>query len=797
MKKVFFLQLITLIAIGGLTRGYSQPGSDTVKLFSLQDVRLLDGPFSHAQELNKKYLLTLDADRLLAPFLREAGLASKATSYGNWENSGLDGHIGGHYLTALSLMYAATGDPAVKSKLDYFVNELKRCQDQLGNGYIGGVPGSTELWDNIRKGNIRAGGFDLNKKWVPLYNIHKTYAGLRDAFLIGGQPAAKEMLIKMTEWALQLVNNLSDDQLQDMLRSEHGGLNEVFADVAMITGDDRYLHLAKRFSHQAILEPLLADDDKLTGLHANTQIPKVIGFKRIADLTHDSSLNAAARFFWETVVYQRSVSIGGNSAHEHFHPTTDFSRMIRAVEGPETCNTYNMLKLTEQLFCTEPDVRYVDYYERALYNHILSTQHPETGGFVYFTPMRPGHYRVYSQPHTSFWCCVGSGLENHSKYGEFIYAHRNDELFVNLFVAAKLIWKAQGVNVVQETDFPLEPATTLTMEMETPTEFTLQIRYPGWVRDKELNVTVNDEPVTVDAAPGSYIRLNRQWQPGDQVRVDFTMHTAAEQLPDSSNYYSFLYGPIVLAAKTDTADMVGLFADDSRGGHIAHGPQVPLHDAPMVVADRTELAALPRPIAGERLHFSLNHLYSGKQERTAELIPFYQLHESRYIVYWPQATKTEAAALQRQIAAAEQESIRLESLTVDEVSAGQQQPESDHAIRFEQSATGQYEGTQWREANGWFSYELRNSDRAARYLFLRYFDVDRPSDFEVTVNGQQIANVSLEGSADGIGMGQAIYALPAEITDVDRLTVRISAQEGSRTAKITEVRLLSASPDAQ
>lgn len=793
MKQAFLLQLIALIPIVGLASGHGRPDSSAVKLFPLQNVRLLDGPFRHAQELNKKYLLELDADRLLAPFLREAGLTPKIESYGNWENSGLDGHIGGHYLTALSLMYAATDDQEVKAKLDYFLNELKRCQDQIGNGYIGGVPGGAELWENVRKGNIHAGGFDLNKKWVPLYNIHKTYAGLRDAYLIGGQLRAKEMLIKMTEWSIQLVDNLSDEQLQDMLRSEHGGLNEVFADVAEITGDERYLRLAKQFSHRAILQPLLAHEDKLTGFHANTQIPKVIGFKRIADITHDSSWNEAARFFWESVVYRRSVSIGGNSAHEHFHPTTDFSRMIRAVEGPETCNTYNMLKLTEQLFCTEPDVRYVDYYERALYNHILSTQHPETGGFVYFTPMRPGHYRVYSQPHTSFWCCVGSGLENHSKYGEFIYAHRSEELFVNLFLASKLTWNARGVNVVQQTDFPLKPTTTLTMEMAEPTEFTLQVRYPGWVRDNELNVTVNGSLIDVDAVPGSYIRINREWHSGDQVQVTFAMRTAVEQPPDSSNYYSFLYGPIVLAAKTDTVGMIGLFADDSRGGHIAHGPQLPLRDAPIVVADRAELAALPRPIAGKRLHFSLDNLYAEKQKKSAELMPFYQLHESRYIIYWPQATEEEVVELQREIAANEQESARLEAVTVDGVSAGQQQPESDHAIQFEQSTTGQYEGTQWRAAKGWFSYELRNPDLAARYLFLRYFDMDRPSDFEVTVNGQPLASVSLDGKADGIGLKHEVFALSVGMADVDNLTVRIVARESGQTAKITEIRLLSAS----
>ena len=284
-----------------------------IEYFRLQDVRLLESPFKHAEELNKQYLLEMDADRLLAPFLREAGLPRKAESYTNWENTGLDGHIGGHYLSGLSLMYASTGDQQVKSRLDYMIGELKQCQDANGNGYIGGVPGGKAIWEEVASGNIRAGGFDLNGKWVPLYNIHKTYAGLRDAWLIAGNEEAKEMLVKMTDWAIKLVANLSEEQLQDMLRSEHGGLNETFADVAAITGEKKYLELAHKFSHQLVLNPLLHQQDKLTGMHANTQIPKVLGFKRIADLEGNESWEGAARFFWETVVENRSVSIGGNS----------------------------------------------------------------------------------------------------------------------------------------------------------------------------------------------------------------------------------------------------------------------------------------------------------------------------------------------------------------------------------------------------------------------------------------------------------------------------------------------------
>lgn len=763
---------------------------NAARLFPLRDVRLLDGPFKQAQDRNLEYLMALDMDRLLAPFLREAGLEPKAASYGNWENSGLDGHVGGHYLTALSLMYAASGDSAVKRRLDYMIAELKRCQDHVGTGYIGGVPGGAALWEEIRSGKIEAGAFDLNKKWVPLYNIHKTFAGLRDAYLIGGCAEARSMLVRLSDWMLELTGGLSDAQVQDMLRSEHGGLNEVFADVAAITGDDRYLQLAKRFSHRTILDPLLKGQDRLTGLHANTQIPKVIGYNRIADIEGNPSWHDAARFFWETVVGNRSVVIGGNSAHEHFHPANDFTRMIRSVEGPETCNTYNMLKLTEQLFQAAPDVRYADYYERALYNHILSTQHPETGGLVYFTPMRPGHYRVYSQPHTSFWCCVGSGMENHGKYGQFIYTHKDENLYVNLFIASRLDWKEKRVELVQQTRFPDQAGTVITVTPEQSTTFTLQLRYPGWVPEGELEISVNGKPYPVSQRPGTFVPIRREWQAGDRVEVSFAMHTAVEQLPDSSNYYAFRYGPIVLAARTDTTSMDGLFADDSRGGHIAHGPQVPLRDIPVVVGRPETLTASLRPVKGKPLHFTMNRVYAPSFRGKMELMPFFRLHDSRYILYWPQATREEVTALQRRMEAEERESRVLEERTVDHVYAGQQQPESDHAVAFEASVTGQYEGMQWREAKGWFSYRFINPEGTARALFIRYLNMDRPSVFDVLVNGQVLTTIRLDGRDGGNDPLCATYPLPDELTDNGQLTVEFRAHDGSYTARLTEVRIL-------
>lgn len=612
MKKMIILSMLCFAPAMMMANS-----AGSLKAFDLRDVRLLDGPFKQTEQVDMEYILEMDMDRLLAPYLREAGLIPKAESYTNWENTGLDGHIGGHYLSALALMHASTGDERMKERLDYMVGELKRAQQKNRNGYVGGIPDGKAMWKEIEDGNIRASAFGLNDRWVPLYNIHKIYAGLRDAYWFAGNEDAKKMLIDLSDWMIEITEDLSDEQIQDMLRSEYGGLNETFADVAEITGKNKYMKLARRFSQMSLLEPLIRHEDRLTGMHANTQIPKVVGFKRIADLEGDKAWDDASRFFWENVTGKRSVSIGGNSVREHFHPSDDFSPMIDSEQGPETCNTYNMLKLSKMLFLSDPQSRYLDFYERALYNHILSSQHPD-GGFVYFTPMRPGHYRVYSKPHTCFWCCVGSGLENHAKYGELIYAHTDDDLYVNLFIASVVRWKEKGVMLTLETQFPDKPKTSFKVKATKPVKFTMKLR-----RAEGFKVRVNGE--IVDVKPGDYVDITRIWNDGDTVEMELPMQVVAEQLPDRSNYYSFRCGPIVMAAKTTDRKMPGLFADDSRGGHIAAGKKFPLNEMPMLIGNPEELVANIKAVDNKPLMFNMGEW---------TLMPFFRLHDSRYIVYW-------------------------------------------------------------------------------------------------------------------------------------------------------------------
>lgn len=766
-----------------------------VSYFPLNKVHLSESVFSKAMQTDEKYILSMDADRLLAPYLKEAGLKPKQENYPNWENTGLDGHIGGHYISALALMYASMGDAKIKQRLDYMIDELERCQNLSGNGYLSGVPNGKKIWKEIADGNIRAATFGLNDRWVPLYNIHKIYSGLRDAYWYADSEKAKKMLIKLTDWMADEVSGLSDEQIQDMLRSEHGGLNEVFADVYDITKNPKYLKLAHRFSHLAILNPLLIQEDKLTGIHANTQIPKVIGFKRIADLENNKEWSNAADFFWTNVTQKRSAIIGGNSVSEHFNPINDFSGMIKSIEGPETCNTYNMLKLSKELYATNPKSSYVDYYERALYNHILSTQNPEKGGFVYFTPMRPGHYRVYSQPETSFWCCVGSGMENHAKYGEMIYAYSDEDLYVNLFIPSILKWSEKKLVLRQENNFPENPSTKLVFDVASKSNINLKLRAPEWATASEVIISVNGKNVNVPVDAEGYFTINKKWKKGDVIEMKMPMQFSAEQLPDHSDYFAFKYGPIVLAAKYGTENQDGLFADDSRGGHIAHGPQIPLNEIPTILGSSDSVLSHLETVNDKDLTFRLKGLYpQNKFSDGLELVPFYKIQEERYIIYFPQANQNKIEVIQKQKIKEEEEVRKLNSITDDKIQLGEQQPESDHFVDSKDSNTGYMEDRHFREAKGWFSYQMRNKDKNAKYLYLIYFDANNNRTLNVEINGIKAISKNFDGKM-GSSPQSLLIPIPESESRKEILNVKFNTNEKSLTPKIIEVRLLTQMPD--
>lgn len=762
-------------------------------LFPLSDVRLKDGPFLEAQDTDRQYLMALDTERLLAPFRREAGLPLPKPSYGNWESSGLDGHMGGHYVSALALMWASTGDAQVKQRLDYVIAELKRCQDQIATGYIGGIPDGKSAWVDVARGQLKVDNFSVNGRWVPWYNLHKLFAGLRDAYVHAGSDDAKHMLVRFSDWALQLSSQLSDAQMQEMLRSEHGGMNEVFADVAQITGDARYLALAKRFSHQVLLQTLLQQRDALTGLHANTQIPKVIGFERIAEAGGDKTWHQAARFFWQTVVNQRTVAIGGNSVKEHFHPSDNFQPMLDEVEGPETCNSYNMLKLSSALFRAEASQgggAYADYYERTLYNHILSAQHPGSGGFVYFTPMRPQHYRVYSQVDQGMWCCVGSGIESHARHGEFIYAHEGDALYVNLFIASTLNWRERGVRLTQSTRFPDESHSRITVQ--DAGSFALKLRYPSWVAKGAMQVKLNGRAIKVAGKPGEYVEIRRAWSAGDHVDIELPMRTRLEPMPGLKHYFAVLHGPIVLAAKTEgpAGERLNFRTDDSRMGHIAQGAVCPQESAPVFVSDRKDFERRFKPVKGQPLTFTAPGLIQGRNAERLQLIPFFRLHDSRYMLYWAHTTPAQQSVLRSSMAAAEAERLKLDAQTLDQVAPGEQQPESDHGFKGEGVESGIHQSARWRHARQWFSYVLNDKELQARVLRLSFAGGDAGRRFDLFVNDQLVSEITLAANEQPIYSRD--FELPAELAKASggTLTVKFVAKPGSIAGGLYGLRLL-------
>lgn len=793
LVKIFVFSLIFCFYSGG----YQLSAQDKLypNEFPLGDVKLLDGPFKHARDLNIETLLKYDVDRLLAGYRKEALLSEKAKSYPNWD--GLDGHIGGHYLSALAINYAETGNAECKKRMEYMVSELKECQESFtrnypewAKGYAGAVPNSKNIWSTLQKGDFTA----FRSAWVPWYNVHKMYAGLRDAWLYSGNENAKQIFLKFCDWAVDITSQLSDSQMQSMLDTEHGGMNEILADAYQMTGDKKYLACAERFSHKMLLLPMSQGNDNLDNKHANTQVPKAVGFARIGELNHNAEFLKAGSFFWETVTTKRSLAFGGNSRREFFPSEASCSDFVNDVEGPESCNSYNMLKLTEDLFRISPSAKYADYYERTMFNHILSTQHPENGGYVYFTPARPRHYRVYSSPNEGMWCCVGSGMENHGKYGQFIYTHTNDSLFVNLFIASELHWKNKKIGIRQETNFPDEEQTKLTVLSGTA-RFKLMIRYPSWVKKGTLTVSINDKDVTVNGNPSSYICIDRKWKKGDVIVVKLPMQNRIECLPNVPNYIAFMHGPILLASKTGTEDLNGLVAGDSRWGHIASGKKLPLNEAPIIVDDNIDLLGSKlQPVQGKPFTFSFASDVKIMNAGNIVLEPFYKIHDARYEMYWMTLSNNAYRSYIDSLAVLEKQKAELQKRTVDFVAPGEQQPETDHAMETVNSNAGNNRDEFWREARneGYFSYKLNTQKETNLCLMVRYWG-NEPGNrkFDIYIDNQKLASVDLENKWNKNEFQNVEYSIPDEmIKGKDFIRVKFQSMTKTTAGGIYYVRLL-------
>ena len=792
MKKQLMIALLSMVPALGVVAQDKLYKDE----FPLGDITLLDGPLKHARDLNVQVLLKYDCDRMLAPYRKEAGLQPRKPSYPNW--NGLDGHVGGHYLSALAIN-AATGNEECRKRMEYMISELQLVLDANNqrpeawcHNYIGGVPNSAKMWTVFSKGDFGS----YFGTWAPFYNIHKMYAGLRDAWLYCGNEQAKNLFLKFCDWAVDITHDLSDGQMEKMLGNEHGGMNEVLADAYAITGEQKYLNCARRFSHKLLLVPMEEGKDCLDNMHANTQIPKVIGYQRIAELAHDVQYHNASEYFWEIVTRQRSLALGGNSRREHFPTKETCIDYINDIDGPESCNTYNMLKLTEDLNRVKPNGMYGDFYETAMFNHILSAQHPQHGGYVYFTPARPRHYRNYSAPNEAMWCCVGTGMEDHGKYGQFVWTHdkgvkaEDDALYVNLFVASELNWKDRKMVIRQQTAFPYAETSVVEVAKGKGT-FILKVRKPSWCE----NFTVKGVGFDADSyEENGFVCIKRKWKKGDQIKISMPMHAYIKPMINVPQYVAIMYGPILLGMKTGTEDMRGLIADDSRFGQYAGGKKLALDEAPILLPKHLDdIAKNLKPVPGKPLHFKLATRMENAID--GELQPFFEIHDSRYMMYWLALGENGYKAYMQKLADEEKARQALEARTVDKVNPGEQQPETDHNMEADVTERGNTEGVFFRDARDghFFSYLMQTKGETNLSLQLKFWGQDewRTSEFDIYVNDKLLCSVNNSHRWRTTQFKTVDYTIPSEfVKGKKEIRVKFVAHKGKQVGQIYGVRLV-------
>jgi DUF1680 family protein len=606
--------LFTAAAAAGST--FAAPVTEPVPLkarpFPLQYVRLLDSPLTELVERNREYLHALESDRLLHTFRLTAGIPSSAQPLGGWEGPDVElrGHFLGHYLSGCAQMSVSGRDTALRAKANGIVAALAECQKANGSGYISAFPPA--FFERLKT---------TGKVWAPWYTIHKILAGLFDMYTLTGNQQALDVLQGMASWTAKWADPINDEQMQNILKVEFGGMAEVLNDLYSVTGDRRHAGLASRFEKRSFLDPLANHQDVLKGLHANTHIPQAIGAARKYELTGDPRYRTIAEYFWSQVANHHSYCTGGNSNREHFGAPDQLAKELSATTE-ECCCTYNMLKLTRHLFSWTGDPAYADYYERALFNGILGTMNPHDGMTMYYVPLAAGYWKMFGLPRESFWCCTGTGVENFSKLQDSIYFHNPDTLFVNLFIPSTLDWREKGVTVRQETQFPNRDTSELVFHCNRPAEFEVKVRHPDWAA-ADMEVKVNGSPVAASSP------IKRTWQTGDRIQLKLPMKLHTQSMPDDAGLQAFLYGPLVLAGRLGSEGLTGEAQSSDRAqpvkSHYVRGEPVP---APEFAATG-DPASWIKAAADHPLTFR-----TSGQKQDVTLIPLNRLFGERYAVYW-------------------------------------------------------------------------------------------------------------------------------------------------------------------
>jgi DUF1680 family protein len=759
----------------------------------LGDVRLTGGPLKQAQDRDAEYLLSLSPDRMMAFLRTAAGLEPKAKGYGGWDGDDrqLTGHIAGHYLSGVSLMYAATGDPRFKERAGYLVAELKSVQDKHGDGYIGAqtdrakTPGKA-LYGQLAAGDIRSSGFDLNGMWSPWYVQHKIFAGLRDAYRFTGSREALEVEARFAAWAEKVLAGLDDAQIQKMLGTEFGGMNEILVDLYADTGDARWLRLADKFDHRAFVEPLERGEDNLRGKHGNTQVPKMLGVLARYKAAGRPADGAAAAFFWDRVALHHSFATGGHGRNEYFGEPDKLDEMIEGRTA-ETCNVYNMIKMARNLFALDPQIRYADFHERALFNHILGSMDPADGATCYMVPVGQSVAREYQDMREDFTCCVGSGMESHALHGDGLYYESGDTLWVNIYAPSTALWPGAGAKLTMTTSFPEGEEAALKLEMKKARRFTIALRRPSWA-GQGFAVAVNGVPVKDPGPAGSYVRLDRKWKTGDQVTLILPKSLRLEPLPDNPDRAAILWGPLVLAG--DLGPVPQRRPRGESGPPSAKAaPSWPA--TPVLVTAEDALTKWIRPAEGRPGVFRT--LNAGR-DRDVDLVPFYRLHRRVYAAYWDVLTPAKWEARAAAMKAAEEAKRRLEAATVSFAQPGQMQTERDFAMQGGKTSPVQMRGRYGRRAADWFSFDLAVDPAGPLDLVVTYNREERADRaFAVLIDGRRIAEqrIPRRSPQEKEGFFDVSYPIPAEaVAGRSKVTVRFEALEGQETGTVYGIRVV-------
>jgi DUF1680 family protein len=798
MKKPTILNIALTLALfpalpAAAAAGPVEPAvTEKARPIPLRDVRLTGGPLKQAQDQNGRYLLSLSPDRMMAFLRKAAGLEPKAEGYGGWDgaNRQLTGHIAGHYLSGVSLMYAATGDPRFKERADYLVAELRAIQDKHGDGYIGaqadraGVPGKT-LYAQLAAGDIRSSGFDLNGMWSPWYVQHKIFAGLRDAYRFAGNREALEIEARFAAWAEHILAGLDDAQIQKMLGTEFGGMNEVLVDLTTDTGDQRWLRLSDRFEHKAIIEPLARGEDILRGKHGNTLVPKLLGsLARYAAAGYQVD-GAAAIFFWDRVALHHSFATGGHGRNEYFGEPDKLDGMIEGRTA-ETCNVYNMIKFARALFALDPQMRYADFHERALFNHILGSMDPADGSTCYMVPVGQGVTREYQDMEKDFTCCVGSGMESHALHGYGLYYESGDTLWVNIYAPSTAAWTAAGVRLTMTTSFPEGDEAALMVETKKPRRFEIALRRPYWA-EEGFAVKINGKAVKAMGPAGTYVRIGRKWRTGDRVELTLPKTLRLEPLPDNPDRAAILWGPLVLAG--DLGTVPRRRPRDEAVATAATAAEWPT--TPVFVTGAASLNEWIRPAEGR---LGVFRTAGAGRDRDVDLVPFYRLHRRVYAATWDILTPEKWAKRAAALKAAEEARRKLEAATVAFVQPGQMQAERDFNQQGGKTSPVQLRGRYGRRAADWFSFDLAVDPSAPLSLVVTYNRDERADRaFAVLVDGRKVGEerIARRSPQDKEGFFDIAYPIPAEaVAGKTKVTVRFEGLEGRETGMVFGIRVV-------